>query len=424
MPFSKVKQKLSYRCIRLITFPIEFFPLSWIRKCGKALGFLLFYTSKRYRKRTLSNLSLASICSTEKELKSLAVKSLQNLAIIGLEYPKFSRTKDLSRFITCLNPEPADSLSKKGVGIIFFCGHQSNWEALFLDGTLRMKGAAIGKQTKNPFLYDWIISIREKNGGTIIEQKRALKEGLQYLKKGTFLGILGDQADPESSFSYPFFSRKAKTSLAPAILSYRSGAPILVATTKRTKIGYETSYSDPIWPDRSKSLKIEAKRMMKEALSLLESSIQTAPDEWLWQHNKYKQQNKIELFSPFRKEAILFVFDDSHKYLVDILPFLRKIYPDAFWFAWTPKSWKPFAKALHFEETLSYETSSDLYKKDYRPKLVFNFSKHSHIKKHFLSLSAFEVFSFEEIKKLSSSEDLKEVFAQALCKHPEKYLYD
>lgn len=164
--------------------------------------------------------------------------------------------------------------------------------------------------------------------------------------------------------------------------------------------------------------------MMKEALSLLESSIQIAPDEWLWQHNKYKQQNKIELFSPFRKEAILFVFDDSHKYLVDILPFLRKIYPDAFWFAWTPKSWKPFAKALHFEETLSYETSSDLYKKDYRPKLVFNFSNYSHIKKHFLSLSAFEVFSFEEIKKLSSSEDLKEVFAQALCKHPEKYLYD
>ena len=67
-----------------------------------------------------------------------------------------------------------------------------------------MKGLAIGKPIKNKYLYERVKSIREKNGGKITVPKSALKHGLKALRRGVFLGILGDQGMPSSDFSLPF----------------------------------------------------------------------------------------------------------------------------------------------------------------------------------------------------------------------------
>ncbi len=419
---SKIQQKLSYYCIRACTYPIGFLPLSWIRFLGKGLGLLLFHTMKKYRKKTLSNIALAKDLSlSPQQVRAMAKKSMQNLAITALEYPKFSRTKRLEKYLTCQNPQSAQELAKQNIGIVFFCGHQANWETLFLDGTLRMKGAAIAKTTKNPFLYKWIVSIRERNGGAIIEQKRALKEGLSLLKKGVFLGILGDQADPESAFSFPFFSRSTKISLAPAILSYRSKGPMMVATVKRSSKGYKIRYSDPIWPDQQKPLKQEVKRMMQQAWKHLETSIAKAPEEWLWQHNQYKQQNKKTVKPEFRHEAIFCIFHESTKDIYAHLSTLRKIYPDNFFFVAIPTSWEKPSADLGIEEVFSYQSEKDLLVEDYRFKFVLNFSPFSKIKRHFLRLSAFEVLSFEDIlaiTNLPKNACLKNVFIKAFCKQP------
>ena len=168
--------------------------------------------------------------------------------------PRFGRETDFSRVIQCENPETADELYRQGQGIIFFCGHLSNWEALFLDGTRRMRGIAIGKSIKNKRLYRWIVSIREKNGGKIIAPRNAVKEGLRVLRKGVFMGIVGDQGMPDSGYSFPFLGRRAWTTTAPALLAYKTHCPIIVATTRRVKGGYRIRYSDPIWPNLEESL--------------------------------------------------------------------------------------------------------------------------------------------------------------------------
>ena len=59
-----------------------------------------------------------------------------------------------------------------------------------------MPGVAIGRPVKNHFLYNWVVSMREKYGGKIIAPNQAIKEGLRGLKKGAFLGIVGDQGCP------------------------------------------------------------------------------------------------------------------------------------------------------------------------------------------------------------------------------------
>ena len=127
-----------------------------------------------------------------------------------------------------------------------------------------MPGVAIGRPIKNRYLYGWVQKMRQKFGGIIITPKNALKEGIKALQQGKFLGIVGDQGMPESSFSSSFLGRKAWTSTAPALLAYKSGCPLIVATTVRQNGHYTISYSDPIFPNKEHGAKEEVPRLMQE----------------------------------------------------------------------------------------------------------------------------------------------------------------
>jgi Kdo2-lipid IVA lauroyltransferase/acyltransferase len=422
-----MKDIFNYYLIRFLTFPFCFMPYKTLHFLGKVLGTLTFYLVPKFRKRALSNLSLASdLKLTNKEIIFYAKKSFQNLAINLLEYPKFSQEKNLSKIIKCENPNQAFEIYKKGQGIIFFCGHLANWEVLFLEGTSRMKGVAIGMPINNKKLYRWIISIREKKGGKIINPKSALKEGLKNLKKGIFLGIVGDQAMPDSSYSFPFLGRKAWISNAPALLSYKINAPIIVATTRREKKGYIINYSDPIWPDVTKTLEEESIKLMDRSLNILQEAIKKRPGQWLWQHNIYKQQSLKNIYKRFRQDAICLILpEENFEKIAYHLPEIKKIYPREFIYIIMPKKFKDYP-LIPVEEIHYYNDLEETLLDDFRFKLVFNFTNFSKIKKHYKKLSAFDVLNLEDLKKIASPylktkelNNLSKILQIAICR-PQK----
>src|SRR5580700_1541355 len=304
----RIGYKLSLALILIVTWPIRFLPYRAIHRFGAFLGTAVYHLSRKFRKRAWSNLALAtSLQLCEKQIHQLAKASLQNLMITCLEYAKFSSEKEIHRVATCSNPDMADRLMKEKRPVIFFCGHQSNWEVLFLEGTRRMPGVAIGRPIKNSALYRWILSIRQKYGGTMIAPHNAIREGLRGLKKGAFLGIVGDQGMPDSGYCTPFLGRKAWTSPIAAIIAHRTGSPIMVATTRRKKGKYSIHYSDPIWPNPEAPMDQEVDRLMQAALGSLEKSIQEEPGQWLWSHNRWKQQTLDKIKKKFRFEAILII---------------------------------------------------------------------------------------------------------------------
>lgn len=346
---------------------------------------LAYHLVPRYRKRALSNLSLAFPSMPEAELKALAKASCFNLFIVALEYFRFAFTRHLEKIVICQNPQVATDILAKGQGLIFFVGHQANWEVLFLDGSRRMPGVAIGRPIKNKLLYKWIVSIRERFGGKIITPKGALKEGLRALKQGKFLGIVGDQGMPESPFSSLFFGLRAYTSPAPAMLSYRTNAPLIVATIERRSSKYLIHYSDPIYPNPSLPMEEEVDRMMKEALTLLEVSIAHRPHEWLWQHNRWKQESASLVYYRYRHDSILIVTEDS----LDLSLF-RELYPRAFITLLTHKEHPSF---LEGAEIIPYSSKEELFRNDYRFKLIFNLTPHTAIARHYLNKAAFEALN-------------------------------
>lgn len=411
-----------YWIIRCLTAPFGWMPLSWLRKIASPLGVLGFYCMRDFRKRTLSNLALATdLRLSQKEILKIAKQSFQNLAINCLEYPKLARAKNLAQMLLCKNPEVASSLASQGKGIIFFCGHQANWEVLFLDGTSRMKGIAIGKPIKNKHLYRWIVSIRERNGGKIIAPRNAVFEGLKVLKKGGFIGIVGDQGMPDSGYSFPFFGRRAWTSTAPALLSYKTGCPIIFASTRRIQTGYEIEYSDPIWPNLNNPIEEEVPKMMDAALTLMQQSIQKSPGEWLWQHNRWKQQTPRILYKRFRHDCICIILPEkkeSWDALIPHLSTLKQIYAANFLSLMVPIRYQN-TPLIEADEVFYYHHIEETLRSDFRFKLIFNFTDYRAIDSHFLDLSAFEVLNIEKLQKiagLKTEDSLSDVFLKSLCR--------
>jgi KDO2-lipid IV(A) lauroyltransferase len=341
-----------------------------------------------------------------------------------LEYPRLAVERNLASVIQCENPEVADALHAKGQGIIFFCAHLANWEVLFLDGTSRMKGVAIGKSINNKRLYQWIVSIRERNGGKIIAPHNAVREGFRALKKGFFLGIVGDQGMPSSGYAFPFLGRRAWTSTAPALLAYRTRCPVIFAETRRSSTGYKIHYSDPIWPDTEKPMEEEIVRIMDETLTHLEKSVQKAPGEWLWQHNRWKQQTPHKISNRFRHDCICIILPTDPTDFTKIAPHLpafRELYPTEFISLLIPEKLREEPFYLEGAEVLTYATLADTLLNDYRFKLVFNFTNYDKVASHYIKFSAFEVLNLRTLQKLAEPhllpnerENLSDIFKRAL----------
>lgn len=393
---------IAYLSIRLIATLFSFLPYRMIHSIGAQLGHLFYYLIPKFRKRALSNLSLAHALSLSiKDKKRIAKASFGNLLITCLEYGKLQRDPHLNRRLICENPTETEALIQNQQGVIFFCAHQANWEALFLEGTQRMPGVAVGNTLKNPFLTRWINQIRERFGGKILSPRQAIKGGIKALKEGKFLGLVADQALPSGGYYSSFLGTRASTSPLPAILSYKTNSPLVFASIERKAGYYYIHYSNAIWPDKSRSLKEETDRLMGIMLSFLETSIQKNPEQWMWQHNKWKQETAENVYYPFRYETILIILPklkENCSFFLPLLSHFERIYPRAFLELFVPQDLNlpPFRGQI-----ARYSSTKELFRKDLMTKLVFNFSGIPELKGHYLKQSALKVLDYQQLQKLA-----------------------
>ncbi len=376
---------LSYILFRFFGFWISLLPHRVLLLIGRFTGWCAFYLHRPFRKKALANLAIAyGDTKSEEERKKLAIASFQNLMITLLEF--FQLKGKSSRLVTLEENTEVASLLEKKQGVIFLTGHQANWEIPFLAVSNRFPGIAIGRPINNPHLYKWVLSVRESNGGKIVMPKSAIRQGMRALKEGKFLGIVGDQAFPSSPYSYPLFGTRAWTTSTPALLAYKTNSPIVVAMTQRVKGHYQVASSPPIWPDLTKPMKDDVVRIMDEAIGSLEKSIQKRPEQWMWVHDRWKQQGVDHVKRVYRYGFILVILPPNPD--LSLVTTLRKIYPRSFLTFYAPKGCD-----IPGEEVRFYENEHDLLQRDWRFQLVLDFYDSPKARRHFKKLAAFKALS-------------------------------
>jgi Kdo2-lipid IVA lauroyltransferase/acyltransferase len=254
---------------------------------GARLGRIAFKLSKKHRNRALSNLRLAFPDWTEERLHRTARQVMEHFGRVTADFMRTPhRTREeMESSMSVEGLEHAERALERGRGFILITGHFGNWERLAHWLTLHgFKLSVVARDANDNELNERVLGLRTAAGVTVIPRGNAARPILIALKKNEVVGILPDQNSGE--MFVPFFDRPCGTVTGPAVLSERSGAPLVPMFCYWTG---PNRYHIEILPELEPVQGYPYVEGMTRAVNLaLEGIIRQHPEQYLWIHDRWK----------------------------------------------------------------------------------------------------------------------------------------
>ncbi len=192
-----------------------------------------------------------------------------------------------------LEPKGLENLGEagaKGCGIIMVSGHYGLWE--MIPPWLALHGwsmTAVARRQKNPFVDEWMESNRTIHGVKITDSGFGLRDILRTLRHGGILGLMCDQDAGKAGIFVDFFGKPASTVPGPAVLSLKTGAPVVpMAVHPRGSGPHLFEILPPIHPGDFAHEKDPAWAITLAYSRRLEEWVRLRPDQWFWLHRRWK----------------------------------------------------------------------------------------------------------------------------------------
>ncbi len=256
-------------------------------RVGERLGRLAYRVSKKHRERALENLNRAFPEATAEQRATWAQGVLIHFGRVMSDFMRAaSRTpEEVLNSIQAEGLERLDAALAQGKGVILVTAHFGNWERMA--NYLVLKGyklSVVARDANDPEMNALVTDLRNASGVEVISRGNAARQILTKLKRNEAVGILPDQNSDE--VFVPFFGVPCGTVQGPAVLSLRSGAPILPMYCARIGVGKYRFWVEPaIEPE----VGFEPVEGLTRAVNVsLEGAIRQYPDQYLWIHNRWK----------------------------------------------------------------------------------------------------------------------------------------
>jgi KDO2-lipid IV(A) lauroyltransferase len=202
----------------------------------------------------------------------------------------WSREEVLER-VRFVDFDPVDAAASGDTGVVVLTAHLGNWE--LAGAALAARGFPIdvvGKGMANRRFEHDLFALRERLGMRVIEMSDAPKGVLRSLGRGRMTALLGDQNAHRYGVFLPFFGRLAATPRGPALFALRTRAPVFVGFALRDadgRGGY-TLEAHALEYEVSGDLEQDVRRLLAAYHAILESAIRAAPEQYFWQHKRWK----------------------------------------------------------------------------------------------------------------------------------------
>lgn len=290
----RIEQSIIYWLTAAAAWGLARLPLRWLRWVGNAVGWLVFLVFRsRQRLADANLLRCFGDRFTPAERRRIRLFCTQNAAKTMLELlkrPRMTREEIMSEVqIEC--QEHMEAALGLGRGVIACTPHYGNWElAGAVLSMLWGNTAVVARDANDPRTAEIINRAREATGERVLG-RRATMEMVRTLRAGGIVGILPDQHQAQGGETLTFLGRPAQTALGPALLSLRTGAPIVVLFARRLPNDtFEIRFREPLWPpaDAARSPQAAA-ALMQRVNDLMGEEIAAHPEQWLWLHNRWKQ---------------------------------------------------------------------------------------------------------------------------------------
>ncbi len=290
-----VRHRLEYAAVRLAACELLQLPLDAALSTAQWTGRIAYRVLAGRSRTGRENLAAAYPRKSAGEIEALLEEVYCNLFRTVAEVLYLRRIVGPGTWRNLVEIEGAEralGVCVEGKGGILVTGHLGNWELLgHVMPYIGLESQALARPLDNPLLDRYILGVRESGLQRIVLKRGSGALVEKTVSDGGFVSILVDQDAGRKGAFVPFFGRLASTWRTPALLSMKTGAPILPGCCVRLgrKPRYRIIVGRPIYPDADTSdVTAETLRITSDFTSQLEAWVREYPEQYLWLHRRWK----------------------------------------------------------------------------------------------------------------------------------------
>jgi KDO2-lipid IV(A) lauroyltransferase len=229
------------------------------------------------------------------DIHRIARASYANLGRTSIEtaiLPSYTSSEIMNLFEEVHGWSIVEERLARGNGLIMVTGHLGNWE---LGGAyIAARGVpidAVARHMANPLFDRYLTRTRQRIGMAVVHDNDAVRRVPRSLRSGRAVAFLVDQGAVGLASSWvPFFGRFAKTPRGPAVFALRLGTPIVFGVALRRPSGRFVLSFESIEAADTGDRDADVERIVAEYTRVLERWVRFAPEQYLWQHRRWKHQ--------------------------------------------------------------------------------------------------------------------------------------
>ncbi|MBI2885060.1 MAG: lysophospholipid acyltransferase family protein [Candidatus Omnitrophica bacterium] len=259
-------------------------PRRWAYWVGERLGDAQWRWSARDRRAVQTNLS--AILERPVSPSDHRVREVfRNFARYLVEFFRAFAAAPPSVIID--GREHLESVARTGHGGIVLSAHLGNWElGGMLLSRMGLPFSAVALRHRSLWVNRFFDRQRTREGIFVIPLgPSATRECLARIRHGGFVAILGDREFGSNGIPVRFLGRRVPLPRGPALLSLRTGAPVIpVLMIREGQWRFRLVIAPPIWPTAapaSAGPAALAAALTQEYAGAIERYIRRFPTQWL-----------------------------------------------------------------------------------------------------------------------------------------------
>jgi KDO2-lipid IV(A) lauroyltransferase len=266
---------------------------------------LIFSRGTRFRSVSVHNLKKVYPLLSEEErlnimygMQAMLARSLCEIFRGDCLDPDWIAERVELRYYTPRIPD----LPTGRAGRIIACCHYSNFEAIAQALALNDLRLSFVARAMKSGILEWLVrAYREFHGNSVLPRSGAYKSSVRELGCGRDVGVLFDQnVTRKNALFTNFLGFSAATTRLPALLAYRTQAPIIFTYIKpKSNLDYEVVWKDLSYEVSEADYKLGRDEFVKKVTTMLNKELEHVvnqdPTQWFWMHRRWKTQPSDEL---------------------------------------------------------------------------------------------------------------------------------
>lgn len=263
----------------------------------RKLSLLYFRLVTRYRRKIRENLGIAFGTSLDdQEIERITNAVAEN---VGSHFAEtvITTTSKQETVLAKIGIEGVENLERalsRGKGVVAVGAHLGYFTVLSVK--MIREGYPFNMLIRDPDSQEIVKVFRKlqkQQGGHFIpinHWREALREILRCLRKNEVVCFLSDERKKGSDVEVDFFGRTVLTATGPAVISLKTGAPIVPIFIVRTGEDSHTIFIEPqLHVDRNGTITDTVTTVIAACTNMIERYVRKYPEQWFWFKNRWSR---------------------------------------------------------------------------------------------------------------------------------------